>query len=249
MNGSKLKILTIALSSLLAIGLVVAILVYLNANRNRVKIGSKDEIFFTGLATKRDAVQLGEALRKSGYFHDEGTSVFLDKDKDGAIVSLVQNEGVWDQPEMLFSAEEVVREIAPSVGGFPIRVKLMDASQQVRKQGIVGRIAVGGDEIFYMGRATASEAKTLGEALVGDKYFQGAGSSVLLAKDDRGTVLSFVVSDGIWDDADSVSAFEDIVKEAASSVGGLPITLRLINTALETRKEIKVAGAADQPAQ
>jgi hypothetical protein len=207
--------------------------------RNKVTIGEKDEVFYTGLATARDARALGEALKANGYLADRGTSVFLDGDKRGATIALVVKEGAWNDPDLLAREEEVVREVASSVGGLPIRVKVIDAQQEVKMQGVVGRASVDGkDEVFYFGRATLAEATALDRELQDEAYFTGRGTSVLLSKDDAGTVLSFVVAEGSWDDTQRVDAFETMARKMAPVVGGLPLTLRLVNTALETRKEV-----------
>ena len=226
----------------------VATPILLNGAKTKVVIGNKDEVFFSGTATKADALALGDAFKKIGYFQDKGTSVFLDKSTAGSsgtgaetTVSLVQRDGVWDQPEMLANSEEVVREIAYSIGGFPVTVKLIDASENVKKSGVIGRVVIGTkDEIFYEGTATAGDAQALGEALKADKYLQDKGTSVLLSKDGRGTVLSFVVADGIWDDAANVAEFEAITRAVANAVGGLPISVRLVSTTLDNKREILV---------
>ena len=51
---------------------------------------------------------------------------------------------------------------------------------------------------------------------------------MLLSKDDAGTVLSFVVAEGSWDDTQRVDAFETMARKMAPVVGGLPLTLRLV---------------------
>lgn len=209
--------------------------------RNKVVIGTKDEVFYTGLATERDARAVGEALKTEGYFTDSGTGVFLDRSKKGATLAFVVSEGAWNDPELLAREEEVAREVAPSMGGLPLRVKVVDAQQKVQMEGLVGRASVDGkDEVFYLGRATLTEATALDRELQDEGYFTGRGTSVVLSKDDAGTVLSFVVAEGFWNDTQRVETVEAMARKMAPSVGGLPLTLRLVNTALETRKEVAV---------
>jgi hypothetical protein len=93
------------------------------------------------------------------------------------------------------------------------------------------------DEIYYSGSATEADARTLGEALKKDDFFQDRGTSVFLSKAGGATILSFVVKDGIWDDAKSRAGFEAVAHDVAPSVGGLPVTLRLMNTSSEVQKE------------
>jgi hypothetical protein len=209
--------------------------------RNKVVIGTKDEVFYTGLATERDARAVGEALKTEGYFTDSGTGVFLDRSKKGATLAFVVSEGAWNDPELLAREEEVAREVAPSMGGLPLRVKVVDAQQKVQMEGLVGRASVDGkDEVFCLGRATLAEATALDRELQDEGYFTGRGTSVVLSKDDAGTVLSFVVAEGFWNDTQRVETVEAMARKMAPSVGGLPLTLRLVNTALETRKEVAV---------
>jgi len=206
---------------------------------NKVTIGKNDEVYYKGSASAHDAKALCDALKTSGYFTDRGTSVFLTKDINGATISLVQHEGVWNRPGMLASAEEVVREVAPSVGGFPVHVKLINSTEEVKKKGIVGRAAIGSkDEIFYFGNATQTEAQALGKSLQDAEFLSDKGIDVMLSKDGDGTVISYVVGDGYWDKEATVAGFEKMTRDAASTVGGLPIKMHLVNTVLEVKKEV-----------
>jgi hypothetical protein len=215
--------------------------VYMSSAHSKVIIGTKDEVFYTGSATKQDALTLGYALKKGGYFKDRGTSVFLDKGADGTTVSMVVQEGAWNTPGTLAMEEEAVREVADSVGGLPVHVRLMNAAEEVKKEGVVGRASIDGkDEVFYFGKASEAEATGVIRALMNEKYFSGRGTSVLLSRDEDGTVMSFVVSEGFWDDAAHVAGFEAVVRAVAPAVGGLPVKLRLVNTALEDKKDVVV---------
>jgi serine/threonine protein kinase len=102
-------------------------------------------------------------------------------------------------------------------------------------------ITVGRDEVRYQGTATQQEAEALGAALKTSGYFQDRGVSVILSKGSEGTVISYVVKDGFWDDPTHVQGFADLTRALASTVGGLPIKVRLVNRAVETKKEIPVA--------
>lgn len=207
---------------------------------SKVTIGTKDVVEFSGSATKEDAQVLGQRLKQIGYFTDRGVTVTLSKDKGETAVSFVVREGAWNQPEMISSFEDVGRQVAPSVGGFPIKVRMMDTSGQKRKEMTVGKAIIGTkDEIYYYGSATDAEAKALGQALKADGFLTDRGVTVLLTKDD-GTVISFVVRGGMWDEPEAVAQFETLVRQVAPSVGGLPIKFRLINSAIETKKEVLV---------
>jgi membrane protein YqaA with SNARE-associated domain len=102
--------------------------------RHKVIIGSHDEVYYLGSATEQDARALGAALTNEGYFQDRGFVVVLSKDKDGTAISFVVKDGVWDQPEMLAGFQQMGRELAPSVGGLPVKVRLVDALRQTKKE-------------------------------------------------------------------------------------------------------------------
>jgi hypothetical protein len=100
---------------------------------------------------------------------------------------------------------------------------------------------IGNDEVRYQGTATQQEAEALGAALKTSGYFQDKGVSVILSKGSDGTVISYVVKDGFWDDPTHVQGFADLTRALASTVGGLPIKVRLVNQAVETKKEVPVS--------
>jgi hypothetical protein len=203
----------------------------------KIVIGSKDEVFYSGAATEKDAWTLGQALKETGYLKDRGASVQLSKDKAGTVVSFVVQEGVWDRPEIVSGFEEVGREIAPSIGGFPIRVRLMDSSHKTKKEVGVGKMLVGTrDELYYLGSATASDASALANSLKSGGLFSDRGVTVFLAFDGGGKRITFVVADGAWEDPAQISKFEALIREAAPAVGGLPIQMRLSNAELEIKK-------------
>ena len=206
----------------------------------KVQIGSKDEVYYSGSATKQDALTLGGALKTVGFLSDRGVTIFLSKGAGGTVVSFVVKEGTWNDANSVTTFEEIGRQIAPSVGGFPIKVRLINPKREVKKEVTVGKAVIGTkDEIYYFGSATEADAKALGQALQTAGFFRDAGFSVLLSKGD-GTVISFVVREGLWDEPGHVANFETITRQVASSAGGLPIKLRLLNNALETKKEVAV---------
>ena len=66
------------------------------------------------------------------------------------------------------------------------------------------------------------------------------GFLVLLSKEDA-TAVSFVVDDGAWNNPATVNDFEILLRGTASSVGGLPVTLRLLSSpSLETHLEVPI---------
>lgn len=207
---------------------------------SRVVIGTKDEVYYSGGATMRDAMVLGRALQNTGFFNGRGSSVLLSKQKGVSVVSFVLNDGGWDHANTIAGFEEIGRRIAISVGGFPIEIHLVDSAWAVRKAVVVGKTVVGAkDVVYYLGTATERDARALGQALHDAKYFEDLGVAVVVSRGD-GTALGFVVDDSVWDRPEAVAAFQNLARQVAPSIGGLPLQLRLLNAEMETRKEVAV---------
>jgi hypothetical protein len=245
-NGGKLASRWIAsglgLAMLALIFAGVFMVVLAREPGSKIVVGSRDDIYYSAAATKQDASTLGEALKTAGYFRDQGASVLLSKGKDGAIVSFLVKEGAWQQPEIVLGFEEIGRQIAPSVGGFPIKVRLVNSSRDTMTELIVGKVIIGTkDEIYYFGESTEAAANALGQSLKSAGFFEDRGVSTFLSKGDDGTTVSFVVVEGYWEKAANVAAFEGLVRQCASALGGLPIKLRLVNSKLEIQKEVTVS--------
>ncbi len=107
-------------------------------NVGRAAIGAKDEVYYFGDATGADAAALGHALQAAGFFADRGASVVLSKSAlaKGAVtgISFVLDEGAWNLPGTATGFERLVREIAASVGGLPIEIRLLNPRMEPEKQ-------------------------------------------------------------------------------------------------------------------
>jgi hypothetical protein len=205
--------------------------------QNTVTIGTKDQVAYSGTATANDATALGNALKAAGYFQDRGVTVLLSKGAGGTVIGFVVADGAWNQAGTLASFEEIARGVASTVGGLPVQVQLLNSLQTVEKSATVGEVDFGGgDAVIYEGTATQADAQALGQQFKTIGFFGGKGANVFLTK-DGGTTITFVVSDGTWNNATMVTDFETIVRSVAPSVGGLPIDLRLDNTTLTVEKE------------
>lgn len=225
--------------ALLAV-IIAAIAAYALLADSKVVIGSNDKVHYSAQATKPEALQVGAALKASGYFKDRGLDVFLSKDPSGTRVSFVLTDGAWDRPEVVAGYEKLALLVAAQIG-FPLHLALVDERQQPRKDLIVGKLVVGTrDTLHYFGSSTQAQARALGEALKSAGYLQDRGVMVLLSKDDNGTSISFPVVDGTWDKQDAVDYFVELVRRNAAAVGGVPIKLRLMDGNLEIRKELLV---------
>ncbi len=245
---SKLRAIGIAIvTSLVLGGALIGYLVYTGQwqsfaaqyglGQNTVTIGTKDQVVYSGTATQAEATALGNALKGAGYFQDRGVSVLLSKGTTGTTIGFVVQDGFWNNAGIMAQFEEVVRGVASTVGGLPIQVQLLNNTKVVEKSGTVGEVDfTGGDAVIYEGTATQADAQALGNQLKTIGFFEGKGANVFLTK-DNGTTIAFVVADGTWNDATMVSDFETIVRGVASTVGGLPIEMHLVNTTLVVEKD------------
>jgi len=204
-----------------------------------VKIGNKDHVFYTGSATEQDAKALGNQLKAEQYFTDTGHDVFLDKSGDGTTVSFVIKDGVAGDTKTIEEFEEVGRLIAPSVGGFPVRIRLIDKDKNEKAHTIVQKYLYNThDAVLYTGDATEADAHSLAEALHSQDYFSDKGADVFLSKHSGETLVTFIVKTGTWNSPENVLAFDNLGRQVAPSVGGFPIKIRLTdepqNTGLES---------------
>ncbi|MDR3699229.1 MAG: hypothetical protein P4L56_06305 [Candidatus Sulfopaludibacter sp.] len=206
----------------------------------RVPIGSHDEVYYYHAATPEEARALGAALQKTGFLNDRGTTVLLSKGTGGTLVSFALNDGAWNHPDTVYSFEEIGRRIATSIGGFPIKVRLIDSHRLLHKELTVGKHMVGSrDAVYYLGSATEAEASALAQALRAAGFLRDQGDAVVLSRNDA-MAISFIVNDGVWDRPDAVAGLEHLVRKVAPAVGGLPIQLRLVDGAMEPRKSLTV---------
>jgi hypothetical protein len=99
----------------------------------KATIGARDTVYYFGSATEADAKALGQALQAAGYLEDLGVTVMLLKG-DGTAVSFVVQEGLWEQPETAAALEGLVRRVAPSIGGLPIELRVLDPRMETRRK-------------------------------------------------------------------------------------------------------------------
>jgi hypothetical protein len=108
-------------------------------------------------------------------------------------------------------------------------------------------VFIGKDQVIYSGvMATKANATALGNALKSNKYFQDRGATVLLHKGIGNTTISFAVQNGVWNQG-MLSSFEELAREAAPAVGGLPVQVHLIDSygdvkAISTVGEVSFGG-------
>ncbi len=97
------------------------------------------------------------------------------------------------------------------------------------------------ESVNYSAKATEADAKILAEALKANGFFSGKKEvDVLLKKDDKeGTVVSFV-GEWDWKSEKIEAAFRQVGEEIAASGLGKPLTVRLMDTKLNAKNDIKV---------
>lgn len=95
--------------------------------------GAKDEVYYYGSATVSEAEALGRALQSNGYLVGSGASVVLSKDGVTSI-SFVLGDGAWNRPGTVTAFETLAREVAPSVGGLPVDLRLLNSNMEVEKE-------------------------------------------------------------------------------------------------------------------
>lgn len=97
------------------------------------------------------------------------------------------------------------------------------------------------ESVNYSEKATEADAKILAEALKANGFFNGKKPvDVLLKKDDKeGTVVSFV-GEWDWKSEKIVTAFQQIGEDIAARGLGKPLTVRLMDTKLNAKNDIKV---------
>lgn len=227
--------------------LVIGAADYAYKYRKMVVIGTKDQILYSGFASKADAQALGNALKSNGYLQDRGSSVLVTKALGSTTISFVVQDGVWNQPGILSHSEELAREIAPAVGGLPVQVRLVDSHLNVEAVSLVGEARFeGSDGIYYEGSATKAEAQALGRQFESMGFFRGKGANVFLIKHDESTILSFVVVGEKWKDPRVLKGLDTIARSVAPTIGGLPIEVHLVNTDLQPQKVELITAAGEQ---
>lgn len=103
----------------------------------RIVVGTKDEIFYSGTTTQSETQSLGKQLQVAGFFQDRGVSVKFSRDTNGTLLGFVVNDGVWNDTSMVTAFEDLARRLAPTIGGLPIKLQMMDAAGEVKKEWLV----------------------------------------------------------------------------------------------------------------
>lgn len=97
------------------------------------------------------------------------------------------------------------------------------------------------ESVNFVGAATEADARKLGNILKASGYFDGSKEVDVILKNDakEGTVVSFIIN-GLGKDAAISNAFKVIGEGIAKDGFGKPLTIRLMDSHLNTLKDIKV---------
>ncbi len=86
------------------------------------------EVRYEGIDVQQ-ARALGQELLATGMVLPGGEGqVILSKSKRGTVMSFPLLDEAWDRPAVLDAMRDIVRQVAPTVGGLPIRGRLTDTS-------------------------------------------------------------------------------------------------------------------------
>lgn len=96
------------------------------------------------------------------------------------------------------------------------------------------------DDIRYSGEATTDDARKLAKFLKEAEIFGGDGASVRLEATSGEYTVSFVLSDGAWNDPEIVAVYRDLGREMTESLFPPPLTVRLCDRMFEVRESVVV---------
>jgi hypothetical protein len=218
-----------------------------------VTVGQQDRVAYAGTATQSDADKLAHALLDTGFFRNPNVVVLLKKDASGTSLSIPiwKEYGTtsggsaetppWDDAQFLYGIRMFGIQIAPSVGGPPILMQLVDGKGELKKSLRIEerQVSVGSkDRVWYAGSATEQDARAVGKALVTRGFFRDRGALAEVNKHDGETDVSLMVREGSWNESETIPMFEATGRSVAGVVGGLPIHLELLDTNGQPHKEL-----------
>ncbi len=239
----------------------------------RVPAPNNGVVIYSGTATKDDAANLAKGLAAENFFARPGSVVLLSKGGGGTTISVPVGPDEktflkmhpplpdyvhakpgekpttpapvfpWNDPQLIAAFTETGVNIAPLVGGPPIKMLMLTDLGDVKRTILINihQATIGShDEVWYLGTATAKDAATLGEALRSAGFFQDRGARVILAKGPAGTELSFMIGPQGWADPKLPVEFAALAHQVAGSVGGLPVKVHLLDSTLRVKATLVV---------
>ena len=239
----------------------------------RVPAPNNGVVIYSGSATKDDAAKLAKGLAAEHFFVRPGAVILLSKGPGGTSISVpvgpdektflkmhppLPDDGntkpgekpnvpapvfPWNDPQVIAAFTETGVDVAPLVGGPPIKMLLLTDLGDVKRTIWIDihEATIGSrDKVWYSGTATAKDAAALGAALQSYGLFRDEGGRVMLAKGPAGTELSFTVGNQAWGNPKLAAGFAALAQRLAGSVGGLPIKVHLLDATLRVRETLVV---------
>lgn len=115
-------------------GLIAGLVLSTGLSGTKLTIGTKDEVYYAGTATQAEAKALGDSLKAIGFFQDRGVSVQLRKGSGPTIIGFVVKDGAWDNAQNVQIFQTIVQTVAPSVGGLPVKLRLLNSYGWTKKE-------------------------------------------------------------------------------------------------------------------
>lgn len=124
----------VSLVAVLAICFSIAFAADLVSPSHKRLAAGGSEILYSGSATHADAQSLADALTKAGYFGaGRATTVLLAKSGTGTTLQFVVNETAATDDNTLAIFAAVAQDVAPSIGGKPLTMQLVNPELKVLK--------------------------------------------------------------------------------------------------------------------
>jgi hypothetical protein len=98
-----------------------------------VQLTGGDAVYYEGYATLAMGQAVAQKLKEIGFFTGKGANVFVKKHTNGTTLAVVVVDGAWNDPKMVSGFETITKAIAPSIGGLPIDMRMMNTSLVVEK--------------------------------------------------------------------------------------------------------------------
>jgi hypothetical protein len=231
-----------------------------------VTVGNRDKVVYTGGATAEVATRVGQAMLRSGLLAQSDGIVVFNQTAAGASISIpfhaesplgkptggsspVPSATVpphrlpWDDPAVLASFRLAGPQIADAAGQRPFTIRMLNTKGDLEREIPIDwyLLTIGSqDRVAYSGHATAAEAAALGKALQSVGFFQDRGALVVLSRQEGPPDISFVLQDGAWNAPALQTGITAIGRRIAPAIGGLPITIHLLDTTFQPRTQITI---------
>jgi hypothetical protein len=90
-------------------------------------------VYYEGYSTLADGQALAQKLQSVGFFVGKGYNVFLKKHTSGTTLAFVVVDGAWNDASNVTYFENLTRSVAPTIGGFPIDMRIVNSTIVVEK--------------------------------------------------------------------------------------------------------------------